>query len=153
MAADPFDALRLTVMQDLLPVGVAVAQRVQRGGARELLAAFDGSRKDPLGELRQEGEPLARRLREDLDRLQPGLGNPVLKVEVRDVEPQSPPPASDSAAAAAVPAGAAASAGNDPAEPMTDAESAQDPRQLLETLARIEGRLTLLESRLGAAAG
>lgn len=135
MAADPLDALRLTVMQDLLPVGVAVAQRVQRGGARELLAAFDGSREDPLAELRQEGEPLARRLREDLDRLQPGLGNPVMKVEVRDVEPESPPPA---AAAGSVSAAEV---------------QAEDPRQLLETLARIEGRLALLEARLGAAAG
>lgn len=128
MAADPLDALRLTVMQDLLPVGVAVAQRVQRGGARELLAAFDGSREDPLAGLREEGEPLARRLREDLDRLQPGLGNPVVKVEVRDVQPESG------------------------ADPSADPSAGDDPRLLLESLARIEGRLALLEQRLGAAA-
>ena len=29
MAADPLDALRLTLMQDLLPVGLAVAERAR----------------------------------------------------------------------------------------------------------------------------
>jgi hypothetical protein len=85
MAAEPLDALRLTLMQDVLPVGLAAAERVRRGGARELLAAFDGSHADPLGQLRQEGEPAASQVRDNLDRLQPGLGNPVLKVEVHDV--------------------------------------------------------------------
>lgn len=85
MAADPLDALRLTLMQDLLPVGLAVAERVRKGGPKEVLAAFDGSNADPLGRLREEGEPAARTVRDNLDRLQPGLGNPVLKVEVRDV--------------------------------------------------------------------
>ena len=85
MAADPLDALRLTLMQDVLPVGLAVAERARRGGAREVLAAFDGSSADPLGQLRQEGEPAASQVRDNLDRLQPGLGNPVLKVEVHDM--------------------------------------------------------------------
>ncbi|MFM8976322.1 MAG: hypothetical protein ACKOFN_11645 [Vulcanococcus sp.] len=86
MAADPLDALRLTLMQDVLPVGLAVADRARRGGPREVLAAFGGSCADPLGQLRQEGEPAASQVRDNLDRLQPGLGNPVLKVEVHDVE-------------------------------------------------------------------
>ncbi len=90
MAADPLDALRLTLMQDVLPVGVAMVDRARRGGPREVLAAFDGSSADPLGQLRQEGEPVASQVREGLDRFQPGLGNPVVKVEVRDVEPSEP---------------------------------------------------------------
>ena len=90
MAADPLDALRLTLMQDVLPVGVAMVDRARRGGPREVLAAFDGSSADPLGQLRQEGEPVASQLREGLDRFQPGLGNPVRKVEVREVEPSEP---------------------------------------------------------------
>ena len=79
-------------MQDLLPVGMAVVERARKGGAREVLAAFDGSSADPLGQLRDEGEPIASQMREGLDRLRPGLGNPVMKVEVRDVaaEPTSP---------------------------------------------------------------
>lgn len=90
MAADPFDALRLTLMQDVLPLGLAVAERVRKGGPREVLAAFDGTSSDPLGRLREEGEPAARTVRDNLDRLQPGLGNPVLKVEVRDVPSEGP---------------------------------------------------------------
>ena len=92
MAADPLDALRLTLMQDLLPVGMAMVERARKGGPREVLAAFDGNSADPLGQLRQEGEPIASQMREGLDRLSPGLGNPVMKVEVRDVaaEPSSP---------------------------------------------------------------
>ena len=90
MATDPLDALRLTLMQDVLPVGLAAAERIRRGGPRELLSAFDGSSADPLGQLRQEGEPAASQWRDNLDRVQPGLGNPVRKVEVRTVEPDPP---------------------------------------------------------------
>ena len=92
MATDPLDALRLTLMQDLLPVGMAMVERARKGGPREVLAAFDGNSADPLGQLREEGEPIASQMRESLDRLSPGLGNPVMKVEVRDVaaEPSSP---------------------------------------------------------------
>jgi hypothetical protein len=127
MAADPFDALRLTLMQDVLPVGLAVAERVRKGGPKEVLAAFDGRSADPLGSLREEGEPAARGVRENLDRLQPGLGNPVLKVEVRDV----------------------------PAEPAATSSSwaegpAEDPRELQAALHRIAERLDQLERLLEA---
>ena len=93
MAADPLDALRLTLMQDLLPVGLAVVERARKGGPREVMAAFDGTSPDPLGTLREEGEPAATQLRAGLDNLQPGLGNPVVKVEVRDVPFQAAHPA------------------------------------------------------------
>jgi hypothetical protein len=127
MAADPLDALRLSLMQDVLPVGLAVAERARRGGPREILAAFDGSSEDPLGRLRAEGEPVASQLRERLDRLQPGLGNPVLKVEVHD-EGTVPPAAA--------------------AEP-----DATDPADLQAALARIAVRLEQLEQRLQGGTG
>jgi hypothetical protein len=127
MAADPFDALRLTLMQDVLPVGLAVAERVRKGGPKEVLAAFDGDGADPLGRLREEGEPAARTVRENLDRLQPGLGNPVLKVEVRDV-PAEPP--MDFGGAASGPA--------------------DDPGELQAALSRISARLNQLERHLEA---
>lgn len=127
MAADPLDALRLTLMQDLLPVGLAVAERARRGGPREVLAAFDGSSADPLGRLREEGEPSASQLREGLDRLQPGLGNPVVKVEVQD----------EGTVAAA-----------ERLEP-----DAADPAELQATLSRIAARLDLLERRISGKGG
>lgn len=122
MAADPFDALRLTLMQDVLPVGLAVVERARKGGPRQVLEAFDGSSSDPLGRLREEGEPAASQLRENLDRLQPGLGNPVMKVEVRDVADAS---GSDGA-------------GGEPG----------DPLELQQRLAAIAARLLQLEQIL-----
>ena len=128
MAADPFDALRLTLMQDVLPVGLAMAERVRKGGAKEVLAAFDGSNTDPLGRLRDEGEPAAKSVRDNLDRLQPGLGNPVLKVEVRDVPPNE-------ANESVVPQGG---------------PPADHPVELQMALQRIAERLGQLERHLGA---
>lgn len=128
MAADPLDALRLTLMQDVLPVGLAVAERVRKGGAKEVLAAFDGSSGDPLGRLREEGEPAAKTVRDNLDRLQPGLGNPVLKVDVRDV-PSEPPPAQGGT---------------------MDGPSEDPPEELQDALKRISGRLHQLERHLEA---
>jgi len=135
MAADPLDSLRLALMQDVLPVGLAVVERARKGGPAEVLAAFDGSRADPLGQLRQEGEPAASQVREKLDRFQPGLGNPVMKVEVHDVAAEE---------GAVVPGPAEVQ----PAWDATPPPSPADPAELLEALARIEQRLTLLQSRL-----
>ena len=129
MAADPLDSLRLALMQDVLPVGLAVVERARNGGPAEVFAAFDGTRADPLGQLRQEGEPAASQVRENLDRFQPGLGNPVMKVEVRDVAAED----------------AQVVTGWDTPPPPTPA----DPAELLEALGRIEERLALLQSRLG----
>jgi hypothetical protein len=89
MARDPLDALRLSLMQDVLPVGLAAVDRVRRGGPQELIAAFASEgNEDPLAQLRQEGEEAATAVRDQLDRVSPGLGNPVLKVEVHDVPPE-----------------------------------------------------------------
>ena len=55
------DALRLSLMQDVLPVGLAAVDRVRRGGPQELIAAFASEgNEDPLAQLRQEGEEAAR---------------------------------------------------------------------------------------------
>jgi hypothetical protein len=131
MAGEPLESLRLALMQDVLPLGLAMVERARRGGPREVIAAFEeGGENDPLSRLREEGEPAARQLRDNLDRLQPGLGNPVVKVSVRDV----PGPAAEAGDAA----GAAAAATPEP----------QDPAELQQALSRIATRLTLLESRL-----
>ena len=123
MATDPLDALRLTLMQDVLPVGLAVVERARKGGAQEVMAAFDGRSADPLGTLRQEGEPAASQVRQGLDRVSPGLGNPVMKVDVHEM-----------------------------AHPETGDVPGADPMDALalqQGLALIAGRLELLEQRLG----
>ncbi|MEY4759926.1 MAG: hypothetical protein RLZZ268_1424 [Cyanobacteriota bacterium] len=123
MATDPLDALRLALMQDVLPVGLAVVERARKGGAQEVMAAFDGRSADPLGTLRQEGEPAASQVRQGLDRVSPGLGNPVMKVDVHEM--------------------AHPEAGDVPGADSLDALALQ------QGLALIAGRLELLEQRLG----
>ena len=122
MASDPLESLRLTLMQEVLPVGIAMVERARRGGPQELVEAFSAG-EDPLGRLREEGDAAARQLRDSLDRLQPGLGNPVMKVQVRDI------PDPDAAAA-------------------TAHAAAAERQELQQALTRIAARLALLEQRL-----
>ena len=133
--ADPLDTLRLALMQEVLPVGMAVVERARKGGPREVVEAFTAS-PDPLAQLKQEGDPAARAVRQSLDQIQPGLGNPVMKVEVRDVAqpPPWPPQPGDPAATGFAEA----------ADPQREREALQA------TLARISERLALLEHRLEA---
>lgn len=125
MPTDPFASLRLALMQDVLPVGMAVVERVRRGGPREVVEAFTAA-ADPLAQLRQEGDSAARAVRDSLDQIQPGLGNPVVRVDVRDIPPE------------AVVTTAAPGA------------SAADRQALHRRLARISEHLGLLEQRLEA---
>ena len=84
----PLDQLRLTLMQDVLPVGLAMADRVRQGGPAKVVEAFNGSVEGSLDALRQEGEPAARTLRDQLDQVSPGLGNPVVPVTVSVDRPE-----------------------------------------------------------------
>ena len=92
MAADsgsdnPLDQLRLSLMQDFLPVGLAVFERARQGGAGRVVEVFTGGSADPIADLREEGEPVARGVRQQLDSFSPGLGNPVMPVSVSVEEP------------------------------------------------------------------
>ncbi|MEB3158413.1 MAG: hypothetical protein VKK03_03010 [Synechococcus sp.] len=116
----PFDALRLTLMQDVLPVGLAMVERVRRGGAAKVVESFTTS-SDPLADLREEGASAAESVREHLDQVSPGLGNPVIQVDV-DVEPM------------------AATAAN--------TTTSDEDESLTVVLARIESRLELLQQQL-----
>ena len=125
MAADsnsdnPLDQLRLSLMQDLLPVGLAVLERARQGGPGKVVEVFTTGSEDPIADLRQEGEPVARDVREQLDAVSPGLGNPVVPVSV-SVE-----------------------------DPVAVEESQDAPDDLLPTLRRIEERLEELRRRLPA---
>ena len=128
MAADstsenPLDQLRLSLMQDVLPVGLAVLERARQGGPGKVVEVFTAGSEDPIAELRQEGEPVARDVREQLDAVSPGLGNPVMPVSVAVDEPE------------------------------TVDERQDDPDDLMPTLRRIEERLEELRRRLPAQQG
>ena len=88
---NPLDQLRLSLMQDVLPVGLAVLERARQGGPTKVAEVFSGASADPIADLREEGEPAARTVREQLDQVSPGLGNPVMPVSVSVEEPVASP--------------------------------------------------------------
>ena len=90
----------------------------KRQGPGKVVEVFTVGSEDPIADLRQEGEPVARDVREQLDAVSPGLGNPVMPVSVSVDEPSM-------------------------AEQDQD-----DPDDLLPTLRRIEERLEELRRRL-----
>ncbi|KZR84617.1 hypothetical protein MITS9509_02029 [Synechococcus sp. MIT S9509] len=117
--SQPLDSLRLALMQEVLPMGLAFVDRVRSDGpAKAVESVARGN--DPLGDLRQQGEAAAREVRERLDQISPGLGNPVVSVQVEV---------------------------DDPMEPQVQLDSDQgDSLQLQDVLERIDGRLQRLDA-------
>ena len=119
--SQPLDSLRLALMQEVLPMGLAFVDRVRtEGPAKAVESVARGD--DPLGDLREQGEAAAREVRERLDQISPGLGNPVMSVQVEVDEPGESQDSLDS----------------DP----------DDASQLQDVLARIDGRLQRLDALL-----
>ncbi len=81
MPDSQFENIHLSFMEDFLPVGMAVIDRARKGGASEVLDGFSSS-DDPIKKLREEGSSSAKSVREKLDQISPGLGNPVVDVQV-----------------------------------------------------------------------
>ena len=119
--SQPLDSLRLALMQEVLPMGLAFVDRVRtEGPAKAVESVARGD--DPLGDLREQGQAAAREVRERLDQISPGLGNPVMSVQVEVDEPGESQDSLDS----------------DP----------NDASQLQDVLARIDGRLQRLDALL-----
>ena len=115
--SQPLDSLRLALMQEVLPMGLAFVDRVRtEGPAKAVESVARGD--DPLGDLREQGEAAAREVRERLDQISPGLGNPVMSVQVQVDEPLQPEVAVEQA----------------------------DSLELQQVLARIDGRLQRLDA-------
>ena len=122
----PLDSLRLALMQDVLPVGLALVERARAGGAAKVVESFTSGAPDPLRELRDEGETAAKGVRERLDQVSPGLGNPVMSVQVAVEEPTA-----------------------EVVDVIGEGFSPeQEEQQLQEVLARITQRLQSLEAQL-----
>ena len=128
--SQPLDSLRLTLMQDVLPVGLAFVDRVRTDGAAKAVESV-AKGEDPLGDLRKQGEPAAREVRERLDQISPGLGNPVMTVQVEVNEPDAAAEVIDAASEI-------------PSDLSGDADLSL--AQLQEVLGRIEDRLKRLDA-------
>ena len=81
MAQNLFSICHLALMETVLPVGIAIVNRAKKGHANKIL---DGlmSAETSIGTLKEEGIDDAQLVRKQLDQIIPGLGNPVIEVEV-----------------------------------------------------------------------
>ena len=89
MVDESRERLRLSLMQDVLPVGMAILERARQGGINSVIDVFTTS-KEPLQELRVEGDSAAQSFRQTLDDLSPGLGNPVVPVDIAVHDQKAP---------------------------------------------------------------
>tara|TARA_Y100001968_G_C19312416_1_gene694905 strand:+ start:296 stop:709 length:414 start_codon:yes stop_codon:yes gene_type:complete len=81
MAKDQLETFHLLLMQEYLPVGLALMERASKGGPKKVMQAWT-ELEEPLDQLRTEGDAKATLLRDQLDKIRPGLGNPVVSVDV-----------------------------------------------------------------------
>ena len=80
MAKDQLRDLHLFAMESALPVGMGIIHNAKTGGLQKIINVFKS--KDPFSEFQVDGETSAKRVRDKIDQLIPGLGHPVVSVEV-----------------------------------------------------------------------
>ena len=80
MAKDQLRDLHLFAMESALPFGMGIINNAKTGGFQKLMEVCKS--KDPFSEFQVDGETSAKRLRDKIDQLIPGLGHPVVSVDV-----------------------------------------------------------------------
>ena len=87
MAKDKLRDLHLFAMESALPFGIGVINNAKNGGLQKIIDVL--KRKDPFSEFQVDGESSAKIVRDKIDQLIPGLGHPVVSVDVT-VEEKNP---------------------------------------------------------------
>tara|TARA_Y100001968_G_scaffold291990_1_gene296827 strand:- start:916 stop:1293 length:378 start_codon:yes stop_codon:yes gene_type:complete len=80
MAKDKLRDLHLFAMESALPLSMGILNNAKSGGLRKIIDVFKS--KDPFSEFQVDGETSAKRVRDKIDQIIPGLGHPVVSVEV-----------------------------------------------------------------------
>ena len=80
MAKDQIRDLHLFAMESALPFGMGIIKNAKTGGFQKIMDVLKS--KDPFSEFQLDGESSAKRVRDKIDQLIPGLGYPVLSVDV-----------------------------------------------------------------------
>ncbi|WP_269623993.1 hypothetical protein [Prochlorococcus marinus] len=80
MAQDQLKDFHLFAIESALPFGMGIIQNAKTGGLQKIMDVIKS--KDPFTEFQVDGEPSAKRVREKIDQLIPGLGYPVVSVDV-----------------------------------------------------------------------
>ena len=80
MAKEKLRDLHLFAMESALPFGMGIINNAKTGGLKKIMDVFKS--KDPFSEFQVDGEISAKIVRDKIDQLIPGLGHPVVPVEV-----------------------------------------------------------------------
>ena len=80
MAKDQLRDFHLFAMESALPFGMGIIKNAKNGGFQKILDVFQS--KDPFSELQLDGETSAKLIRDKIDQFIPGLGYPVVSVDV-----------------------------------------------------------------------
>ena len=80
MAKDQLRDLHLFAMESALPFGMGIIENAKTGGFQKIVNVFKS--KDPFSEFQVDGKNSAKTVRDKIDQLIPGLGYPVVSVDV-----------------------------------------------------------------------
>ncbi len=80
MAKDQLREFHLFALESALPFGIGIIKNAKTGGIQKIMDVFKS--KDPFSEFQVDGETSAKSVRDKIDQLIPGLGYPVVSVDV-----------------------------------------------------------------------
>ena len=80
MAKDQLRDLHLFAMESALPFGMGIVNNAKNGGFQKIMDVFKS--KDPFSEFQNDGKTSAKIVRDKIDQFIPGLGYPVVSVDV-----------------------------------------------------------------------
>ena len=80
MAKDQLRDFHLFAMESALPFGMGIIAKAKTGGFQKIMDVFKS--KDPFSEFQADGETSAKTVRDKIDQFIPGLGYPVVSVDV-----------------------------------------------------------------------
>ena len=80
MAKDQLRDFHVFAMESALPFGMGIIKNAKNGGLQKIMDVLKS--KDPFSELQVDGESSAKTVRDKIDKIIPGLGYPVVSVDV-----------------------------------------------------------------------
>ena len=80
MAKDQLKDFHLFAMESALPFGMGIIKNAKTGGLQKIMDVFNSN--DPLSEFQVDGQTSAKIVRDKIDQLIPGLGYPIVSVDV-----------------------------------------------------------------------
>ena len=80
MAKDQLKDFHLFAMESALPFGMGIIKNAKAGGFQKIMDVMKS--KDPFSAFQVDGETSAKKVRDKIDQLIPGLGYPIVSVDV-----------------------------------------------------------------------